>query len=156
MPAELLLSNGAVALVSSVDLSRVEERRWHLSSNGYVVASGGQPLLHRFITDAPQTVLVDHDDGNKLNNQRFNLKLSNHSKNAHNRHAPTRSASGITGVQARGERFVVQIWFEGNVRHVGMADSLHEAALLRAAAEQETWGFVSPSTAAWLANQEVL
>ena len=40
--------------------------------------------MHRLIVDAPEGLMVDHKDGNGLNNQRSNLRICTHSQNARN------------------------------------------------------------------------
>lgn len=54
-------------------------------------------LLHN--PDFDQSLLVDHIDGNSLNNNISNLRLVNHSQNAQNRRLDIDSTSGILGVQ---------------------------------------------------------
>lgn len=41
--------------------------------------------MHRLITNCPKGMVVDHEDNNGLNNQRFNIRVCTHSQNQHNR-----------------------------------------------------------------------
>lgn len=42
--------------------------------------------LHRVITDCPKGKIVDHINGNELDNHRSNLRVCTHSENQLNRH----------------------------------------------------------------------
>ena len=46
----------------------------------------------------PEEKLVDHEDGNKLNNKISNLRLATHKQNHHNRRKHNNNTSGVTGV----------------------------------------------------------
>lgn len=65
------------AKVDIIDAPLVADKPWHLHSDGYPVHTikGRKVYMHRLITDAPQGLEVDHDDQDKLNNQRHNLVL---------------------------------------------------------------------------------
>ena len=51
--------------------------------------------MHRAITDCPKELMVDHKDGNTLNNTRDNLRIVTKSENGHNIIQPARAKSGI-------------------------------------------------------------
>jgi hypothetical protein len=55
-------------------------------------------FMHRVILNAPTGVLVDHRDGNGLNNQRANLRLCTRTQNIHNTATQRNSKSGLKGV----------------------------------------------------------
>lgn len=83
------LSRGMTGTISAVDSDRVSKHSWSiLESNGRFYAKakiGGKNIkLHRFLLDAPSGVLVDHRDGNGLNNTRPNIRLATHAQNAMN------------------------------------------------------------------------
>lgn len=99
---EIKLTQGKVALVSDEDFERVNQFKWCASNNPMyrkgdakaekwyalrgTVVNGKQKTLymHRFIMDAPKGKVVDHLDGNGLNNTRENLAVVEHYQN--NRH----------------------------------------------------------------------
>jgi len=83
--AELLLSdNMTITSIDDLDLARVLALSisWRLNK-GYVATkdNGKEVRLHRFITDCPDGLGVDHLDGNKLNNRRDNLEVVAHAEN---------------------------------------------------------------------------
>jgi hypothetical protein len=97
---EIPLHGGFVALVSPEDFERASAHRWHvkrkLSQPGklYVqrtirLGSGRDArktaeTLHRFIMGAAPGVMVDHRNGDGLDNQRHNLRLADNAQNQRN------------------------------------------------------------------------
>lgn len=98
------------ARVDTDDLLRVARYRWFADfrRNGrfYVVANcpldgrGRRKVyLHRLVLDAVPRTLVDHIDGDPLNNTRQNLRLVDYSQNGQNRRgARPDSKSQVRGV----------------------------------------------------------
>lgn len=61
-----------------------------------------KPYLHRLLLDPPDGMVVDHIDGNPLNNRRNNLRVGTASENLQNRKgAMTNSETGVRGVFKR-------------------------------------------------------
>ena len=54
--------------------------------------------LHRIIMGAPKGLVVDHIDGDKLNNQKNNLRICSQSDNSKNQRKPKNNSSGFKGV----------------------------------------------------------
>lgn len=83
-----------------------------ISSTGYAVINIGDKKikLHRFIMSADKGKIVDHINGDKLDNRRKNLRISNYSQNNYNvKVARKDNKTGIKGVYKRGKRFVAII-----------------------------------------------
>lgn len=86
---EIALPCGKVAKVSDEDWPLVSRLSWYDRSGGYVAArfkkavggDGRIVQLHRLITRAPTGYVVDHIDGDTLNNQRENLQVTTNSRN---------------------------------------------------------------------------
>jgi hypothetical protein len=94
---ELLLTQGKVARVDDADYPLLSQWKWGYLPNkrsGYAVrweTRGGVRrtiYMHRQIMGAERGQLVDHEDGDGLNNQRYNLRMANETQNLANR--PTR------------------------------------------------------------------
>lgn len=92
----LELKGGDFALVDDEDYASVVAYRWRVNQ-GYVV-SGDNIHLHRLLMNPKSGLEVDHRDGNKLNNQRGNLRIVTHSENGKNLGLSVRSKTGIKGV----------------------------------------------------------
>lgn len=130
------LSNGMEALVSDEDYERVAQYRWHAMpvNRGRVYAihtvNDGQHTrsvyLHRFIMDAPDGMMVDHRNGNGLDNQRDNLRIVTRSQNLHNRKpVPGR----YRGVVKHNGRWLARISVGNKKRHLGTFATPEQAAL---------------------------
>lgn len=89
---EIKLSRGMVALVSDKDYSKVSKYKWYANpahlGNGrhrpmekWYARNHKVGYMHRFIVDAPKGMVVDHLDGNGLNNTRGNLKITTQEAN---------------------------------------------------------------------------
>jgi hypothetical protein len=150
------LTKGYRAVIDAADAHLVEGRNWFAMQeangrgSGRVCAAtsvkrGGKTetyYLHRVILGVDAGVLVDHEDGDALNNRRNNLRAADHSQNTANRHAPTDSNSGFKGVwfdRNRG-KFVAHIGVRGARKTLGRFATAHEAAEAYDAAAREAFG----------------
>lgn len=73
-------------------------------------------LLHRVLTNAPRGLVVDHFDGNPLNNRRnANLKIVTHGENIQNTKKQKNNTSGERGViwVKRDKRWKAVLQFNG-------------------------------------------
>lgn len=83
-------SRGAslVTTIDDADETVVSGRALSLHSEGYVQISlypSPPALLHRLLLGAPKGALVDHRNGDRLDNQRSNIRLCGSAGNARNR-----------------------------------------------------------------------
>jgi len=98
--ATMALTQGKATQIDDADLGNVSRRKWTYLPNGrsgYAVRwerQAGQRrtvYLHREIMGAAPGQVVDHIDGNGLDNRRSNLRLCNQVQNTANRAAPVRT-----------------------------------------------------------------
>lgn len=122
------LGNGDLALIDESDTHKIVGMSWHLTARGYVrSAFGGGTSLHRLIMDAPDGLVVDHINGNALDNRRSNLRLATQSENLRNR-TPSDKRSLPKGVRKSGGRFFAQISHNHKCFYLGMYDTPEAAA----------------------------
>lgn len=120
--------------VDDADFLWLSKYNWHASPlTGAVSALGGgkKTLMHRLIMQAPAHLEVDHIDGNRLNNQRLNLRLCNSSQNKMNRPARKDNTSGYKGVSLhkQTQKWSARIKIGDVYEHLGLFDTKELAAL---------------------------
>lgn len=119
---EVPISRGLVTLISREDESFVLSRRWSAapknSAHGgwYVRCSEG--YLHRLLLEAQKGVLVDHRNGDGLDNRRSNLREADRRLNLVNR-GFYQPRSGYRGVYAEKGKWSAQISLGGRSRRLG-------------------------------------
>ena len=81
----------------------LKESRYNLSNTGYAISTKGK-LLHRLITDANKNEIVDHINGDKLDNRKENLRIVSRSCNSHNKLKKDNLTSNFIGVSFRKDK----------------------------------------------------
>ena len=92
---------------------------------------GKHKQLCRLITGAPEHLEVDHIDGNRLNNQRNNLRICNSGENKRNRGYRKDNKSGFKGVSWHKQRkkWIARIKVpNGKYKHLGLFQDKLSAA----------------------------
>lgn len=89
MPERLRLRNGQYTLLDACDKHRFEKLKLYVNLSGvvtYKFIEGKWRIfkLSRLILDAPDELVVDHIDGNVLDNRRRNLRLCTKAQNNQN------------------------------------------------------------------------
>ncbi|MCJ7777509.1 MAG: AP2 domain-containing protein [Sedimentisphaerales bacterium] len=86
--------------------------------------------LHRVIMNPPDGLLIDHQNGNSLDNRRANLRFATRSQNATNRQKRKNSSSHFNGVslEKRTGRWQARICYQGKKTRLAYFDSELEAA----------------------------
>ena len=96
------LTKGKVAVVDADDYDWLSKYKWYACNNTAVFRArrnlGSKRLfMHRVITDAPPGLVVDHIDGNPLNNRKANLRICTQTENNYNKR-PCGATSRYKGV----------------------------------------------------------
>lgn len=133
------LTRGRFAIVDAADYETLSKHRWYWQASrngsGYAGRGGGgtpRVLMHRQIAGPPKGMVVDHIDGNGLNNRRSNLRVCTTRQNLLNR-GPSRERrekGHFKGVYFRpgSSRPHVAIRYRGKYVHVGTFATAAEAA----------------------------
>jgi len=133
---QLKLTSGQSTMVDEDVYEIVNCYKWRSDSlAGHVVRTVGTKngrrlvRLHRLIMNAQTGQIVDHIDGNVLNNTRANLRLADKSTNGMNRLKQRNNKSGYKGVckHSQCNRWVAQIK-AGPVKWQGLYKTAIEAA----------------------------
>jgi hypothetical protein len=132
------LTQGKVAIVDDEDYEDLSKYPWRYNKKlGYAMGhvtideKDKTVYMHRFITNAPRNVMVDHENRNKLDNRKSNLRVATGSQNQCNRELPKNNKSGYKGVSFNlsKQRWRAYIRFNKKCKMLGSFNTAEEAAL---------------------------
>lgn len=125
------LTKGFEAKIDAADIDLVSGFCWHAHQNTTALIYARRTvrkgeatsvvLMHREIIGAPNNILVDHKDGNGLNNTRANLRTASPLMNNRNAGLRSDSSSGLKGVtfEARAKKWGARIRVNGKLHFLG-------------------------------------
>lgn len=146
------LTRGFTAIIDAADVPLIEGFNWSaLVLRRHVYAyrqsrAGGvlvTTYMHRLLAAPPhEDSVVDHIDGDSLNNRRSNLRLASRSQNQHNMRLRLSSKSGAKGVSwnSRRNAWEARIQLQGRARFLGYHATLSDASAAYAKASAELHG----------------
>lgn len=138
-------TKGEPFLVGIEDFWKVRDICWYIGNNGYVVNKDrkrGGLLLSRLIMDCPPDLFVDHQNGDKTNNIRDNLRIATQSENTINHKISGYNTSGVIGVSwnKRDKKWEAYITKNKIRIHLGYFDNFDDAVQARKQAEEKYFG----------------
>lgn len=101
-----LANSEKFAIVDDEDFDEISKRSWHINFHGYASYDSKKEgllrrtkiLMHRKVMNITDpNILIDHINGNKLDNRRSNLRIANRSQNAANGNKHKNNTSGYKG-----------------------------------------------------------
>lgn len=130
---EIKITCGTVVLVDEDMVEFVSQYRWRLDKKGYPRRNAGNTTItmHREIIGAAPRQIVDHIDGNRLDNRRQNLRPATPSLNGANRRKDSRQTSSrFKGVcwNKKLQKWEVSIQVEKKQKYIGLFEDEQEAA----------------------------
>ncbi len=150
---EIELSRGYKAIVDDEDYERLSQWRWNISTcNGGVYAtrwereSGSKRRqlirMHVEIMNPPAGMLVDHINGNTLDNRRCNLRACTKGQNQMNMRRNSRNTSGYRGVHwnKKNKKWTAMIRVANKKHYLGLFESVEAAATAYAEASRKYHG----------------
>lgn len=137
------LSKGYFALISDCDKKRILQFKWHvqIKRSNYILVvrsvyseTGIQSVqkMSRFIMNiTDKKMIVDHRNGNPLDNRRCNLRLTTSQQNSWNSKRPKNNKSGYKGVSFSStmKKWRARIHVNKKEIPLGYFDSVIEAAI---------------------------
>ena len=139
-------SNKDICGATVVDLDKfhlIKDKVWHLTSTGYA-KNDEVWFMHRVLLEVcDSNFIVDHKDGNKLNNLISNIrKCTQQQQNVCNRSLSSKNSSGVSGVHfsSKLNKWIAQIGFKGKTIHLGCFSSIADAKIVRELAEIKYFG----------------
>lgn len=146
---------GGVVLCDKEDAQELLTGGWRVNCGRVVkkITKSGKylrvELFHREILGCPSEKVVDHINGNTLDNRRVNLRTCTEQQNRWNRKVHSNNASGIRGIYCEplkggGVRWRAQIRKNGKTYRLGSFRSAKEAQEARVEAEKKLFGEYAP------------
>lgn len=128
--------------IVDVEYAHLAQHKWYLGKRGYPIAhiKGKTVYLHRMIMPSlPDGLMTDHEDRNRLNNRRSNLRAVTSQSNNRNRSMTNRNTSGHVGVTffSRRNKWQAQIVINKRCKFLGYFDSKEDAIEARLEGEQK-------------------
>ena len=126
--AELQLLNGGVALVDDDCCERLAQYGWRRDNCGYAVLWNGSKIIsmHRMITMAKKGQIVDHQNGDTLDNRTSNLRICSHAENMRNRRINKNNKSGFKGVWLDNQTKLYRAEIKAEGKRIGLG--YHQSA----------------------------
>lgn len=141
MAKEILLSQGQVAIVDNQDYEWLSRWKWYAqrtpSGEFYAKRNAWDKVrfvsfkMHRVIMNAQPESEVDHVNGNKLDNQRSNLRICTHPQNVCNARIRKDNSCGYKGVHLEkryGGKWFAIIGVNGKSKFLGYHPTSEAAA----------------------------
>jgi hypothetical protein len=129
---------GEEILVDAERWHELNQFSWHISPDGYAAArnttSDKAMLMHRHVMDdllKDSREVIDHVDGNRVNNQRINLRVADFKLNAHNVKKRANTTSQYIGVSKSNTKWLAHMKHDGKYTWLGRYDSEVVAAFAR-------------------------
>lgn len=137
MTKEIPLTRGKVALVDAEDYEELSKYEWYYEKSGYACRrkthgyyDSSKVYMHREILKSiPRNKVVDHINGNGLDNRKSNLRIITQRENTFNSGIRINNTSGYKGVSRLGNKWRARIYIEGKETHLGLFETKEEAAL---------------------------
>lgn len=132
---EIKLTQDKVALVDDEDYEQLIQYKWqYFKSRDKEYASRvdknrSKILMHRQIMKTPKGLDCDHEDGNGLNNQRYNLRNCTRRQNLMNKRSDKNTTSKYKGVSKHYKKWIAHIKVNSKVLHLGSFTYEDDAAL---------------------------
>ncbi len=147
---QIKLTQGKVAIVDDEDFEELSKYKWWArKSRGawYAMRAtylDGQHtlLMHRAIMNAQKGQMLDHKNGNGLDNRHSNLRFCTHSQNQHNQRRRRNGTSRYKGVHwhAHTQKWFSQIRLNNTSYYIGVYKSEIDAAKAYDAKAKELFG----------------
>jgi hypothetical protein len=131
------LTRGKFAIVDAADYEWLSKHKWFANGNertGFYAArwlpNHKMLLMHRAIMDPPKGMIVDHINGNPLNDRRSNLRICSRKQNARNTRGVRGTSSRFKGVHFHqwSGKWIASICYNGKQIYLGSFDNEIEAA----------------------------
>lgn len=139
------LTKGQVAVIDAADLSLVAHQSWHAvarrDGKGWYAANSSGRRMHRVLVGAWNgSKIVDHRDGDGLNNRRANLRVGTQALNCVNRKStPGDHLRGARPKKGRWQAYIKQAGKQISLGYFATETEAHNAYLTEARKRYGDW-----------------
>lgn len=145
---KVITKKGEEILIDAEDFEKVKRYSWCISKTGYAVANNGKRVMkmHRYILNLDEpNIIVDHIDGNKLDNRKSNLRICKPFENARNVRMRKRNKVGYLGISYTAEgKYRARIMVNRKEIRLGNYEKIEDALEARRKAEIKYFGQFAP------------
>jgi hypothetical protein len=129
MTKEIELTQGKITLVDDEDYEYLSQWKWSYLTSGYARRKQNNKcvLLHRFIMNVPDDMLIDHINMNTLDNRKSNLRICTKSQNMANRDKISTNNGKYKGIYLYRGKWRAEIKHIKKI-HIGTYDNPEDAA----------------------------
>lgn len=149
-----ITNSGTEFMFDEDDIDIVSCRTWYLGLNGYVSSKTTKEsvALHRLVLglsdgaeDERGKILVDHINGNTLDNRKQNLRTCSYKENAMNKNAAS-SNTGVVGVSyiQSEDVYIASLYKDGEAKLYSRHKNIDDAIYARVEAERRYFGEFAP------------
>ena len=144
-------------LIDKNSIEKCKLYHWHVSKyygeckGDYYYASANMENkrkvgLHRYLMDAPKGKVVDHINGNTLDNRLENLQICSICENNRKQQKRPDNKSGVVGVHwyTRTNKWMAFIKINGKRKHLGYFENFEDAVKSRKDAEEKYFEGYNP------------
>lgn len=126
------------------DLDKVKDIAWYATNRNYINSYSNKKLyiFHRFVTNTPDGMVVDHINGDTLDNRKCNLRICTEAENHRNHKIAKNNTSGCTGVSFESgiQKWRATIKYNGKKIELGSYSNYDDAVAARKEAEKIYFG----------------
>lgn len=129
--------------IDAEDFDKVYSYSWYKDKDGYLIAKINKKSvkLHRYITNCPQDMIVDHIGGSSTrnDNRKRNLRITHQKFNTKNHSLLSNNSSGYNGVSfdKTTNKWKAYITINGKQKNLGRFADINDAIKAREKAEIE-------------------
>lgn len=113
--AEIELTKGKKSIIDDDDFDLISAYKWHAAGRyagtqlwDAAAKKRTYLMMHNLIINPPKGQVVDHINGDSLDNRRSNLRIASNQQNSWNRRP--RADSGFLGVRKSGDQWMAAIY----------------------------------------------
>lgn len=123
--------SGSFFIIDFDQYEKVSNKLWYDNGSGYFYTCLGNKKisLHRFLTNCPSGMVVDHVNHLKYDNTMKNLRVCTQAENMRNK--SPEYISEFVGIRKRKNRYSARICMHSKEIHVGTYDTIEEAIAAR-------------------------